>query len=103
MLAVLLNSALGLSDHVPSHFTAGITTAQAAYRDCIADSIAGQPRHESADQALAAALRQCRDAELALRGASDAAPGNTTADTVAIVLDTRLDGEEAGLKRRDAR
>ena len=102
MLAVLFASALGLTGDVPTHLTTGVSAAQAAYRDCIADSIAGAPEGESADQALAAALGQCRDAELALRRACKAVPGASAADTLAIVLDTRLDGEEAGLKRRDA-
>lgn len=102
MLAVLLlTSAPLLPDAAPSKVADRIAQAQSAYRDCIADEIAARPKSEDNDLALAAALEECREAELALRGQAKAAPEATAADTLAIVLDTRMDGEEAGIQRRE--
>lgn len=78
-----------------------IAEAQSAYRDCIADAVAARPRGEGNDLALATALEQCREAELALRAEARAAPEATAADTLGLILDTRMDGEEAGLQRRE--
>lgn len=102
MFAVLLvTSALVLPDGTPAQVVDRIAEAQATYRDCIADTIADRPRDEGNDLALSAALERCRDAEIALRSQTKMAPDATTADTLAIVLDTRMDGEEAGLQRRE--
>ena len=103
MLAVLLlASAVAPPGFAPSNVAERIGEARSLYRECIAGTVAGRPRGEDNDQALAAALEQCRDAELALRAETKAAPGANAADTLAIVLDTRMDGVETGLRRREA-
>lgn len=99
---LLLASALGAPDTV-ARITVRVSNAQSDYRNCIADTIAGRPDEESSDLALAAALEACRDAELALRQESRDDGGNKAADTLGLVLDTRLEGQEEGLKRRPPR
>ncbi|MBV1688988.1 hypothetical protein KRR38_15240 [Novosphingobium sp. G106] len=101
MFAVLLlTSALALPEATPAQVADRIADAQASYRDCIADTIAARPQDEGNDLALSAALERCRDAEIALRTQTKMAPDATTADTLAIVVDTRMDGVETGLRRR---
>jgi hypothetical protein len=97
-----MTSALVPTGGSPSQVADRIGEAQSAYRDCIADTVAGRPKDEGNDLALAAALEQCREAELVLRAQTKAVPDATAADTLAIVLDTRIDGEEAGLQRRES-
>jgi hypothetical protein len=100
LTALLLAAAVGAGPYPRADAADAIVAAQSSYRSCIADRIAGSPKNQSADQALAAALGKCRDTELALRAATQATPNGNAADTLAIVLDTRIEGEEAGLKRR---
>ncbi len=99
MLTLLLASALVSAGTAPAPVAVRISEAQAHYRDCIADAVAVQPEKPSPDEALAAALGTCRDAELALRTACSAENMNA-ADTLGLVLDTRLDGQDEGVKRR---
>lgn len=103
LAALLLFSALVPTSLAPAQVAERISEAQSAYRDCIADTIAARPQGEDHEAALAAALERCRDAELALRAETKAAPDASAADTLSIVLDTRMDGEEVGLQRREIR
>ena len=80
-----------------------IIEVRSVYRACIADVVAIRPKDESPDLALGIALERCRGAELTLRGLLRKAHGSNAADTFAVNVDTRLDGQEAGIKRREAR
>lgn len=104
MLTVLLLASVFTALEVaPSFFSDQVIEAKSAYRDCIADTFVNRPRDEAAETTLAVALENCRDIELALRAASKAVPYANPGDTLALVLDTRIEGEEAGLRQREFR